>query len=238
MSVTFLGAVNRILRISGILRGDTDAITSFADVQHGATVQLAIISIQSTLTDLTTFYDFPQERSSSSITLVAGQRLYTLATDFIQFWTSNQFLYDAVQNNHLFEFSGGERRLAREVYDYQSVATQSGYPTWWYNVEGLTQTIGLFSIPNSNYAGRVLTYDYERDVIPVNATDLMPFIRDIQTYSFCDLAAVKFNALFTQLPNQPSPDIEHDPAYLNSRATLLRMITPEKPDKFYGPRYV
>ena len=237
MSQTFLNAVNRVLRIGGVIRGDTDPITSFSDVQHGATMNLAIIAIQSTLTDLTAFYDFPQERGSSSITLVAGTRLYSLATDFIEFWQDNQFLYDAAQNNKLYEYDGGERQLSQDVPDYQSVATQSGYPTWWYNSEGMTQQIGLFSIPNASYAGRVLTYDYEKDVIPVNASDNMPFIRDIHTFTFCDLAAVKFAALFTQQPSSPTPDVEHDPAYLNARSTLLRLITPEKPGKRYGPRY-
>ena len=238
MSQTFLQAVNRVLRIGGVIRGDTDPITSFSDVQHGATMNLVQIAIQSTLTDLASFYSFPQERASSSITLATGTRLYSLASDFVQFWMDNQYLYDSVQNNELPEYRGGERQLARDVPDYKSTVTQSGYPTFWYNSEGMTQQIGFYAIPNSDYNGRVLTYDYERDVIPINATDLMPFIRDIHTFTFCDLAAVKFNALFTQQPNTPTPDISKDPAYLNARVTLLRLITPEKPDKRYGPKYL
>jgi hypothetical protein len=237
MAQSFLQAVNRVLRIGGVLRGDTDPIQSFSDVQHGCTLNLAVIAIQSTLTDLTTFYSFPQERSSSSITMVTGQRLYSLASDFVGFWMDNQFFYDATQNNEIFEYSGGERRLAKDIPDYKSVATQSGYPSFWYNSEGMTQQIGLYAIPTADYNGRVWTYDYERDVIPLVEADNMPFIRDIHTFTFCDLAAIKFNSLFTQLPNTPSADVTRDPSYINARATLLRMITPEKPNTSYGKRY-
>ena len=44
--MNFLGAVTRVMRINGILRGDTDAPTTFSDLQHGATIQLAQIAIQ------------------------------------------------------------------------------------------------------------------------------------------------------------------------------------------------
>ena len=70
----FLDAVNRIMRITGIIRGDVDAITTFSDLQHGASINLAMIAVQDTFTDLMAFYDFPAERASGSITLLNGTR--------------------------------------------------------------------------------------------------------------------------------------------------------------------
>jgi hypothetical protein len=234
---TFLQAVNRVLRTSGLIRGDTDPITSFSDVQHGATLQLAMVAIQSTMIDLSAFYTFPKERTSSTITLATSTRLYSLASDFVGWWMDQPFLYDATQNSKLFEYIGGEQRLALDIPDYQNATTQAGYPTWWYTVDGATMQIGMYAIPTSDYNGRVLTYQYEKDVIPLVEADVMPFQRDIQTFSFCDLASIKFNALFTQLPNEPSPDITHDPVYINARASLLRMMTPANNTRTYGLRY-
>jgi hypothetical protein len=231
---TFLGAVNRILRIAGIIRGDTDPIQTFADLQHGATMNLAIIAVQDTLTDLTAFYDFPMERSSSSITLLTGQRTYDLATDFVSFWQSNQFFYDTTEQNHIFEYPGGERKLAQQIFRYQS---DQGSPTYWYYVEGATKQVGFYQTPDSNYNNRVLTYDYEKDIIPINATDTMPFLRDIESNTFCQLATVRFQSLFNANPKEMSAPVEQTPQYINSRATLLKLINPKIPDKYYGITY-
>lgn len=234
MAMNFLGAVNRILRIGGVIRGDTDPISTFSDLQHGATLNLAIIAVQDTFTDLMAFYDFPSERSSSSITCVTGQRTYSLPADFVQFWESNQSLYDSVGSNMLFEYKGGEKQLSQSIWTYQ---TDQGSPNWWYYVEGSTKLLGLYQIPNASYNGRVFTFDYEKDIVPVNATDNMPFIRDIESNTFCQLATVRFQSLFNSNPKQISAPVETNPQYINSRSTLLALINPKKPNKFYGPIY-
>lgn len=231
---TFLGAVNRILRIAGIIRGDTDPIQTFSDLQHGATLNLAIISVQDTLTDLMAFYDFPVERASSTITLATGVRTYALASDFVAFWQPKAWFYDSVEQNHIFEYPGGERHLAQSIFRYQ---LDQGSPTYWYYVEGSTKMVGFYQTPTATYNGRVLTYEYEKDVIPINATDTMPFLRDIESNTFCQLAAVRFQSLFTANPKDVPAPVEQMPQYINSRATLLRLINPKQPDKYYGATY-
>jgi len=232
--MNFLGAVNRVLRIGGIIRGDTDPIVTFSDLQHGATLNLAIIAIQDTFTDLMAFYDFPAERASGSITLVAGTQNYALASDFVEFWQSNQFFYDAVGANHLFEYPGGERALAQSIFTYQ---VDQGTPNWWFYVEGTTKQVGFYQIPTIAYNNRVLTYNYEKDIVPVNAVDPMPFQRDIENNTFCQMAAVRFQALFAASPKDPAIDVEQNPQYKNSRSTLLRLVNVKKDNKYYGPIY-
>jgi len=231
MAQTFLQAVNRVLRISGIIRGDTDPVALFSDLQHGATLNIAILAIQSTLTDLTAYYEFPKERTSGSITLATNTRTYALAADFVQFWNNPGFFYDATQNFTILEFGGGEQRLARVIFDYK---TQYGYPNEWYYVDGDTKQVGFYQVPDASVNGRILTYDYEKDVIPLVETDVMPFIRDIEVFAFCELASVKFNAMFSQQPKQPGLDIQKDPNYVSARASLLKLIRPTKPSKRYG----
>lgn len=234
MAMNFLGAVNRILRLTGVIRGDTDPIQTFSDLQHGATMNLAIIAVQDTFTDLMAFYDFPSERASSFITCVTNQRAYALPSDFVQFWEDRQTLYDAVGSNMLYEYTGGEKQLSKSVWTYQ---TDKGSPNWWYYIEGATKQIGLYQIPDATFNGRVLTFDYEKDIVPVNATDTMPFIRDIESNTFCQMAAVRFQSLFNANPKQPSAPVELNPQYINSRATLLALINPKKPNRTYGPIY-
>jgi len=230
---TFVQSVNRVLRLSGVIRGDTDPVVSFADLQHGATLNLAMIAIQSVLTDLTAFYTFPQERASGTITLSGGTgtRIYQLSTDFVGFWNSTAYFYDATQNYEIPEWKGGEQHLAREIYNYR---TQIGYPNFFYYVDGPTKEVGFYQVPDASVNGRVLTYDYEKDVIPLIETDNMPFIRDIEVFKFCELAAIKFNSLFSQQPRLPGTTIEKDPVYIECRSTLLRLIVPTKPGKRYG----
>lgn len=231
-SQTLLDAVNRVLRISGIIRGDTDPITSFSDTQHNATLNLAIIAIQSVLTDLAAYYDLPMERKTDTITFVAGTRVYNMAADFMQFWNNQAYVYDAVQNLPIPAFAGGEQKLSRDLPNYQ---TQNGYPIAFYEVDGAaTKQIGFFPVPTASEAGRVITYDYEKDIIPLVETDRMPFVKNIEVYKFCELAAVKFNAIFSQEPRSASPDVEHDPTYISARADLLKLLTQIKPSTKYG----
>jgi hypothetical protein len=233
-TMTFLDAVNRILRITGVIRGDTDPIVTFADLQHGATLNLAIIAIQDTLTDLMAFYDFPYERNSSTITLVTGTRVYSLANDFVQFWKENQFLYDSTNSNYIYEWESGERGLSANIFTYK---TDSGSPSWWYYVEGSTKQIGFYQVPDATYNGIVLTYDYEKDIVPTLATDTLPFIRGIEANTFCQMAAVRFQALFNSNPKEFSAPVEQHPQYINSRSTLLSLINPKKPRTTYGAVY-
>ncbi len=98
-----LGAVNRILRANGILRGDTDAITTFSDLQHGATVQLALLSVQDELIDLVADTLIPYEKKTTgTVSAVASTRTYSLAADFIRFY-GRASLYNSSDNIRIFE---------------------------------------------------------------------------------------------------------------------------------------
>ena len=232
--MTFLDSVNRILRITGIIRGDTDTVTSFSDLQHGSTLNLAIIAVQDTLTDLTSDYDFPSERASSTITFVTNTRAYSLASDFVQFWQSEQTLYDSVNNRMIYEYPGGEKQLSDDIWTYQS---DTGSPIYYYYIEGSTKQLGFYQIPDSTQNGIVLSYDYEKDIIPTTASETMPFIRDIETYSFCQLASIRFQVMFTANPKEQSTPVEQNPQYIDTRATLLKLINPKKPNRYYGSTY-
>lgn len=234
MSMTYLSAVSQLLRRAGIIRGDTDLPTSFSDLQHGATLQLAMLAIQDTLTDISAHYQLPMERTSGSVTLLTGVRNYAMPTDFVEFWNNPGYFYDAVQGLEITEYSGGEELLARTIFKYK---TEPGYPNWWYFIDGATRQVGFYQVPTADLNNRVLTFDYNKDVIPTLATDNLPFIRDIEATAFCSLASVKFDALFSKQAKAPSNNVEKDPNYISARANLLRLLTGKEPPKKYGRTY-
>ena len=80
----FLSAVNRVLRLAGIIAGYDDNLTSFSDTQHEAMSNLAQISIQDELNDLVADKVLPYEQATAFITIVTGTRIYSLANDFIR----------------------------------------------------------------------------------------------------------------------------------------------------------
>jgi hypothetical protein len=234
--MNFLTAVGQVLRISGIIRGDTDVPASFTDQQHAATTQLAMIAIQTTLSDVAGYHQFPQERVQGSITLLTGVPAYSLPADFVEMWNELPYFYDSVLNSEIFEFKGGEEYLARIDYKYR---TTQGTPNWWYFADGVSalRQVGFYQVPSVDFNNRVLTFDYNKDVIPQIEADNMPFIRLIEAQMFCNLASVKFDALFSKQPKNPNQDIQKDPVYINARADLLRLIVGKKPPRAYGRRY-
>jgi len=111
---TFLDGVNRVLRENTILAGDDADLTSFSDTQHKATMELAKISIQSTLTALVAEKMIPYEITDGNITYVTGQRTYSLPDDFIRFADEDPFLLElsgsVSANIYVPKYPGGEER--------------------------------------------------------------------------------------------------------------------------------
>src|SRR5690348_6492 len=92
--MTLLEAVTRILRSNAILRGDTDAPSSFSDTNHNASMQLAIVAVQDEVASLMSDRLIPYEKTSDTITLSTSTRTYSLASDFVNFYGFPHF-YDS-----------------------------------------------------------------------------------------------------------------------------------------------
>ena len=145
--MTFIECVNRILRMNAIIRGDTDPITTFSDLAHNASMNLAIIAVQNELTRIIAKKLIPKERKNSgSVTFSTNTRTYDLASDFIRFYANPHF-YRASENRQIYEYVGGLPSLQTEVFNYE---TQYGQPNWWY-LEPLNSTnkkVGFFLVPS------------------------------------------------------------------------------------------
>lgn len=233
MSMNFIGCVNRILREQGIIRGDTDALSTFSDTNHNSTSQIAQLAIQNELTELMSRGVLPYAfKLSGSITLVATQRSYSLPSDFTQFYGDDPYIYDSTSNYQIHQYPGGEQQLRKEIYTYR---TDPGYPMFWYFEEGTVQKVSFYCVPDSARANLNLTFDYMGSVNVVNSTDTIPLTTDDQTYAFTTMAGRRFKWIYEGKPQQP---IDEDPVYREAQARLFRLIKGKQLPRRYGNMYL
>lgn len=233
---TFVDIVNRVFRINSIIGADDDDIANFSDTQHVASIQLAKIAIQGTLTELVSDRLIPAEEADGTITLVDGTRTYALPSDFIRFKGEKPFLLklDASGNSEnitVNEYPGGEEKLRRTVLDYRE---QSGEPIWWYPIQSSTKTIGLYHVPDSSVDGLDYRFPYEKSVYVADYNDTMPFSNDQENHAFAEMAARRFLFLFTK---QPVEGLEQDSVYKMGKVNLSNLLRQTNPTNGYGYSY-
>lgn len=226
--MTFIGAVNRVLRAAGIMRGDDDEIGTFSDLQHNATMNIAIVAVQSELADLVSDRLIPYEKASSTIATVNGTRTYALASDFMRFFGSNPFFYNATDNVATYEHRGGVDALRHQILDYQ---TQTGTPSVWYWEDASTKKVAFFPVPNQ---AQTLSYDYEKDVSVSAATDTLPFHNEAEAQAFVDMVVPLFKLMMTR---QDTGQLAKNASHNNAKARLANLLRPTNPCTRYGSTY-
>lgn len=233
---SFLDGVNRVLRINSIIGGDDDDLTSFSDVQHRATLELAKIAIQSTITELSSDRALPYEEATDSITMTSGTRTYALASDFVRFKDENPFFLELDGSSNSANrtsnmYPGGEERLRREVLDYKE---QSGYPNWFYVLNTSTKQVGFYQVPDSSVDSVSFRYVYEKSIYPTAEGDTLPFTTTQEDHAFLDMAARRFQFIFTK---QPMDGLEQDIIYKTAKSSLMSLIKPAPSSTSYGYDY-
>ena len=227
---TFVDCVNRILRINTIIKGDDDDITVFSDTQHAASISLAQIAIQDELGEIVSERLIPYEHTTGTISLVTNTRSYGLASDFIRFFGKPSF-YDATDNRRIFQYPGGEQNLMNVDYQYK---TNTGTPTSWYYDNTISKKAAFYNVPDSNYNGRSLSYDYEKSIMVTNAADDMPFHNPEEFYAFASMAARRLKFLMDE---KDTGSLPNDATYSNAKSRLYDLIRVADPKKTYGKRY-
>jgi hypothetical protein len=232
---TFLDAVTRILRLNAILRGDTDAPSSFSDTNHNASMQLAILAVQDELTKLTADKLIPVEKTSSTITLLTSTRTYELAADFINFFGFPHFL-DTNANRLIPMWPGGEEKL--QLMDFRYL-TNEGSPNWFYLERATSKKVGFYHVPDATYNNVSLTYHYERSVMIEQATDELPFHNNEECHAFCAMAGRRFKFMFEDVDNKADIQqiLENDVSYRTSLGTLIRLVRGVNPPGYWAAVY-
>lgn len=167
MSHTLLDAVNETLKRANVIVTGT-LFTGLTDSAQQHTIDVAVQVINEGIDDL---YSgrlmMPKEQAESTITLVTGQREYTLASDLIRLmWP----MIDRTNLQYLWEFPGEYNDLL--FYDPQQNYT--GLPLWG-KISPITGALRVDRACDTQDNGRVYTYEYEKNVTLVNASDSIPF---------------------------------------------------------------
>lgn len=233
---TFVDAVNRILRLEGIIRGDDDAISDFTSTQHAASIEFAKIAVQDEIAWLTEALDIPYEESTGTVTTSASTRLYSLPSDFLRMSHENK-LWKLDASGSLeanFVHEADESWIRNNSSAYQSV---EGMPVWFYFTGGTSNQIGLYPVPDDSYDYK---FWYDKSTNVTTSTDTMPFITVEQFNAFCSSAArvFKFIRLGPSERDALFPGgLEADPVLDSKRATLIRQMNRKKNSNRYGRRY-
>jgi hypothetical protein len=230
--MNFLGCVNRILQLNGLIRGDTDPLTAFTDTNHASTSAIAQIAVQTEITELSSKGELPYlHKTTGSISLATSTRAYALAADFIQLWGRDPFFYDATQNLEIFQYPGGEDQLRHDIFTYR---TQPGSPLWFYFERATTQQVSFFPVPNSSVNGRALTYDYSGSGNVSASTDTIPLATVDQAYAFTEMASRRFKFLYE---GKVDVAMDTDHVYREARARLFALLKWKQPPRKYGRNY-
>jgi len=231
--MTFLEAVNRMLRLATLMQWDDDDITTFSNTQHAGNISLCRQAVQHVLNELVGDQFLWDEDQDSHITTVASTRTYSLAADFVQFTGDKPWIFQLegavgtdANGQFLYEYPGGEDQLKKDVFKYTS---QTGTPQWFYFTDD--QEVGLYPIPD---AANVYRYTYEKNVMVDNESDTLPFDSDQKAYAFVDMATRLFKMLFTK---QPLEGLGRDVIYLGAKSALMALLKKKDHIPQYGYRY-
>lgn len=229
--MTFLEAVNRVLRLATVMQWDDDDITTFSNTQHAATITLARQAIQHVVNELVSENFLWPEDAEGNIT-TDGTRTYSLAADFVRFDSRKPWIFELEgasgtdgTGQFLYAYEGGEERLQKDVSQY---LTQTGTPQWYYFTDD--REIGIYPIGT----GSTYRYDYQKEVMPESESDSLPFDLDSKSYAFVDMATRLFGFLFTR---QPIDGIENDMIYKKAKGALMALLRKQNPSGRYGFRY-
>jgi hypothetical protein len=228
--MTFLESINRIFRINGLIRGDTDPVTSFSQTQHGSSMQVAQIAIQDELIDLAADRMVDYERTEGTISLVDATRVYDLPANFRAF--EFPWFIDA-NTKKIGEYPGGLRKLELDDPLYKTAA---GDPLYWYWESTTSKKVGFWPLPNGD---STLTYRYEKSILVTVASDTLPFHTSEEDYAFCMMAARRFKFLFEDVSNANDVQqiLDNDTSYKRSRATLYTLMRGQPAGTSWGTVY-
>ena len=245
--MTYLEAVNIVLREGGIIAGDDDEITSFSETQHENHLNLAKRAIKRELNDLLSDKALPYEEGEAYITLVSNQRLYSVASDFIRFTDPCPFMLEVdaatstgvSQNRRIFPYKkqAKEEDIRRDLMDYRDT---NGEPQFFYVNKGTTHQVGFYPVPDTNQAGDIYRYWYQKNRSVSVETDVIPMINAQAAESFAEGCGIHFNYL-RMTPQERQVlypgGIQFDPDLQQSRSKTIELIKIIPAPRKYGRRY-
>ena len=169
MAKTLLECVNEVLKRVKIIAGDSGELSSLTDSARQSPIDVAVQVINEGIDDLYSTAEMarPSVQAESTITLALNTRNYSLASDLVRLrWP----LRDKTNTQWITEYPGGYNAML----DGDIEQDDTGLP--YYGVIRPTDGhLYLDRAPTSVEAGRVYTYQYDKDVSVSDAADTVPF---------------------------------------------------------------
>jgi len=205
---TLLEGVNKVLRRTQIINSDLTSLTSsgsqpYIDTAVGIWNEI-ILKLYS-LTDKAV----PNEVARGTITLVDGDRDYSLASDLVQLRFP---LHDTTNGQFIEEYPSGFLGM-KSTQSYPANETGLAYLGAISPIDGL---LYLDKIPTSDDDGKVYEYFYDKDITMSLATDTFPFNDSV------------FTALIPAVAQQWAAEIQNkfvDRIYNESFALAAQLVS-------------
>ena len=169
MAKTLLNAVNEILKRAGVIAGADGEFSSLSSTARQRDIDVAVQVVNEGLDELYRLVETPRPnvQKETSLTLVASTRAYTLATDLVRMrWP----LIDKTNTQFLHEYAAGYNALLQ----LDPEQDDTGLPHFC-AISPVDGSLHMDRAPTSIEAGRVYTYQYDKDTTMDEATDEVPF---------------------------------------------------------------
>lgn len=217
MAKTLLNAVNAILKKVG---STVDDVSSLTDSGRKRDINLAV-QVWNEATDLVyaaTNKPLPNEQAESTITLVAGQRGYATASDMVQIrWP----LIDKTNSQYITQHPGGYNQILLDdpEQDDDGLAITAA-------ISPVDGKIYLSREPSASDAGKVYTYQYDKDLELTSASDEVHYSNAVFR-AMVVVAAQMWKAEKNNVFNQPFFD--------KALGHAARLLTQNQPKGDYQP---
>ena len=169
MAKTLLNCVNEIFKRTSLIAGDAGLLTSLTDSARQVSIDQAMQVVNEGIINLFSVSNvaMANEQAESTLTLVAGTRAYTLASDLVQLrWP----FIDKTNNQYLQEYPGGYNAMLQGDPEQND----TGLPHYG-AIRATDGKMHLDRAPTSVEAGRVYTYQYDKSLLLTLAASTVPF---------------------------------------------------------------
>lgn len=166
---SLLNGVNEVFKRCKFIQGDSGSLASLSDSPRQVWIDQAVQIWNEVMEELYSVTDIPlpQELASSTITLVASSRAYSLASYNTLHWP----FQDQTNGEYIYEYPGTYIDL---IAAQPIPSNYTGLPLYG-TIRETDGYIYLDRIPTSTEAGKVYTYQYDKDISMSSASDTFPF---------------------------------------------------------------
>lgn len=169
MAKTLLDGVNEILKRVSVIAGDSGELATLTDSARQVAVDVAVQVINEGIDSLYSASNVPKPlgQAESTLTLATSDRSYALPADMVRLrWP----MVDKTNTQFIEQYPGGYNAIL--LGDPEQDDT--GLPHYG-AISPVSGEMYLDRAPNAEDNGKIYTFQYEKDLALVAATDAMPF---------------------------------------------------------------